>query len=51
MEKALGFSSFTSNKQARQFDFLKIFEEARNVAKIRNEEGNKKLEGFPKFDV
>ncbi|VDD79578.1 unnamed protein product [Mesocestoides corti] len=44
MEAIMGFSSFTSNKQARNFDFMEIFKEAHGVAKQRNEEGNKKLD-------
>ncbi len=48
MEKALGFSSFTSNKQARKFDFMEIYNEARGIAKQRNEEANKKLDGMVK---
>lgn len=47
MEKALGFSSFISNKQAQKFDFMEIYNEARNIAKKRNEEANKKLDGNP----
>ncbi|KAL7064123.1 hypothetical protein AAHC03_05145 [Spirometra sp. Aus1] len=43
IEKALGFSSFTSNKHARKFEFMELFNEAKNIAKERNEEGNKKL--------
>lgn len=45
MEKALGFTSFTSNKHARQFNFMDIFKDAHGEAKKRNEEGNKKLDG------
>lgn len=45
MEKAMGFSSFSSNKTAKKFDFMEMFNESRNIAKQRNEEGNKKLDG------
>ncbi|VDL50667.1 unnamed protein product [Hymenolepis diminuta] len=44
MEKAMGFSSFSSNKTAKKFDFMEMFNESRNIAKQRNEEGNKKLD-------
>lgn len=47
MEKALGFSAFTSNKQARKFDFMEMFEKSHTIAKQRNEEGNRKLDGKP----
>ncbi|VDN19995.1 unnamed protein product [Dibothriocephalus latus] len=43
IQKALGFSSFTSNKHARKFEFMEVFQEAKTIAKERNEEGNKKL--------
>ncbi|KAL5963385.1 WD repeat-containing protein 70 [Taenia solium] len=44
MEKELGFSAFTSNKQARKFDFMEMFEKSHTIAKQRNEEGNRKLD-------
>ena len=45
MEKALGFSGFTSNKHAKKFDFMEVFKESHSIAKQRNEEGNRKLDG------
>ena len=51
MEKALGFSGFTSNKHAKKFDFMEVFKESHSIAKQRNEEGNRKLDGMYFFPI